>query len=283
MPTFILRAIDADLWSRVTAKAAAEGCTVKQLVLKALAQYVAIVVLVLLTTACGASNPTQATPIADPAAAPASISLTSVSGQGATTGQVYVSAMVKDASGKGVGAAIVTFTTTAGTFLATPITSDGGGLAQASLTTIGNATITARVGTVSSALDVVPTAAPGPMVPTPPVYPPAQPTPPVPPTPPIGVATVGCTTAIGAMSTACNVSVVYNNQAIASTAITRVDWDWGDGTVVPVGGGSLLGDHLYAQAGAYRVGVTVSVTIPNVGPIQLSTGTSVVVPGPKTL
>jgi hypothetical protein len=205
--------------------------------------------------------------------------------RGSSTGQDYVSATVKGASGKGVGAAIVRFTTTTGAFADTPITTDGGGLAQASLTTTGNATITASVGSVSRAraLDVVPTvqyvAPPSPVFPAPPAPPP----PPATPVQPPGVATVGCRTATGAVTKACNVSVVYNNQPIASTAITRVDWDWGDGTVVPMGGGSRLGTHVDAQAGAYRVGVTVSVTVPLIGPIVLSTGTSVTVPGPAKL
>jgi hypothetical protein len=278
MPTFILRAIDADLWSRVTAKAAAEGLTVKQLVLKALTQYVALVVLLLVMTGCGASNPTHATPVADPAAVPASISLTSVSGQGATTGQVYVSAMVKDASGKGVGAAIVTFTTTAGSFLATPITSDAGGLAQASLSTTGNATITASVGSVAGSLDVVPTAAvvvPPPYVPlpTPPiVVPPVVPTPPA---PLVLIVSLTCTAEPHGTKTVCNVATSYNGAAVDSTLVNSVTWDWGDGTSETPPIFTPLGQHLYTQAGTYRIQATVTATPPLTGPKTAAASISV--------
>jgi hypothetical protein len=283
MASFILRQIDPDLWARVTAKAAAEGLTVKQLVLKALTQYVALLTLLVLTTACGAANPTQATPIADPAAVPTSISLTSVSGVGSGTGQVYISALVKDASGKGVGAAIVTFTTTAGTFLATPITSDAGGLAQASLTTPGNATITAKTGAASGSLDVVPTPVPvvvPPYVPlpTPPiVVPPVVPTPPA---PLVLNVSLTCTAEphgpLGTPPTVCNLATSYNGAALDSALVNSVTWDWGDGLDQTVTS-SPLGSRNYLQAGTYRIQATVTATPPTSGPKTAAAVASVTV------
>jgi hypothetical protein len=280
MASFVLRQINPELWARVTAKAAAEGLTVKALVLKALAQYVALVVLCLFTTACGAANPTQATPIAPPAAVPASISLSSVSGVGAATGQVYVNALVKDASGKGVSAAIVTFTTTAGSFAVTPITADGGGLAQASLTTTGNATIAASVGAVSSTLAVVPTPAvvvPPPYVPlpTPPIVPPVIAPPVV--LPPALSVSLGCTPGTPPVATGCNVAAIYGGVPVNSDMITLVSWDWGDGIPVNIFG-SPIGSHPYAQAGTYLVAVIVHATPPGVVSQSAAASLSVIVP-----
>ena len=65
------------------------------------------------------------------------------------------------------------------------------------------------------------------------------------------------TTATGT-ATACNVSLTFGGTPIGGATVTRVDWDWGDGsladnqTTVPVG------KHTYATPGTYTVFATVT-------------------------
>src|SRR4026207_1816896 len=61
MPSFILRQLDPEFWAKVQAKAAAEGTTVKAVILRLLAAWLAAVI-VLSITACGYHNPTAPTP-----------------------------------------------------------------------------------------------------------------------------------------------------------------------------------------------------------------------------
>src|SRR4026207_1162560 len=65
MPSFILRQLDPEFWAKVQAKAAAEGTTVKAVILRLLAAWLAAVI-VLSITACGYHNPTAPTPPALP-------------------------------------------------------------------------------------------------------------------------------------------------------------------------------------------------------------------------
>ena len=52
MPSFILRNLDPEFWAKVQAKAAAEGVTVKALILRLLSQWLAVVILAVLTVGC---------------------------------------------------------------------------------------------------------------------------------------------------------------------------------------------------------------------------------------
>jgi hypothetical protein len=61
MSSFTLRQIDPEFWQRVQAKAAAEGVTVKVLILRLLSAWLAAA-LVLVTAACSGSNPSAPTP-----------------------------------------------------------------------------------------------------------------------------------------------------------------------------------------------------------------------------
>jgi len=53
MSSFVLRKIDPDFWARVQAKAKAENITIKALILKLLAQWLGILVLATIVSACG--------------------------------------------------------------------------------------------------------------------------------------------------------------------------------------------------------------------------------------
>jgi PKD repeat protein len=62
----------------------------------------------------------------------------------------------------------------------------------------------------------------------------------------------------GTAATVCNVSLSFGGAPIGGATVTRVDWDWGDGslpdnqTTVPVG------THMYAKPGTYTVFATVT-------------------------
>lgn len=73
------------------------------------------------------------------------------------------------------------------------------------------------------------------------------------------VASLNCTASAHGSPSPCNVSVTYNGTALASTAITGIAWDWGDGSTV-AGAAVPLGSHSYAQAGVYNVTATVTAT-----------------------
>lgn len=73
------------------------------------------------------------------------------------------------------------------------------------------------------------------------------------------VASLTCTAAAHSTPSPCNVSVTYNGKALASTSITGIAWDWGDGSTV-AGAAVPLGSHTYAQAGSYVVTATATAT-----------------------
>ncbi len=89
-----------------------------------------------------------------------------------------------------------------------------------------------------------------------------SPLPPPPEPPPAPAATlavtVTCTPAAHGNATPCNVNASYGGTQLAATAITRVDWDWGDGATTPNGG--VVSTHPYANAGSYLVFATVTAT-----------------------
>lgn len=86
--------------------------------------------------------------------------------------------------------------------------------------------------------------------------PPPAPQPPTP-APPTLSASLTCPTP-STLTAGCNVTAAYGGATVPSAAITRVDWDWGDGaatvTLVPES------THLYPQAGTYVVFATVTAT-----------------------
>lgn len=143
MPSFILRDIDPAFWRRVKSKAAAEGVTVKELILRLLTKWLGLFAL-LLVSACAPPLLTAPAPTPPVAAVPASLSLTG--GSATSAHQVLLNLVVLDAAGKGVPGASVSLTTTFGTLNHYIVTTGPTGTAQAILTTTRTATVTAQTG-----------------------------------------------------------------------------------------------------------------------------------------
>lgn len=99
-----------------------------------------------------------------------------------------------------------------------------------------------------------------------------DPVPPAPPTPPaqaqLAVA-VTCTPMAHGTATPCNVNVSYGGVLLPATAITAVDWVWGDG-LSNLGTTSPVLVHSYVNAGSYTVFATVTAT--TVDGVKTATG-----------
>jgi hypothetical protein len=98
-------------------------------------------------------HPSSTTVTAGP---PQTIALNSVNGIGASAGQVFVTARVYDSAGLGVPSTTVQFATTVGTVQPSIAATDGGGLAQVTVSANVPTTISAVAGSVRSTLDVTP-------------------------------------------------------------------------------------------------------------------------------
>jgi PKD repeat protein len=61
-------------------------------------------------------------------------------------------------------------------------------------------------------------------------------------------------------ATPCNVNVSHGGVTLSATAVTNVDWDWGDGTPLQTIANSPLAQHSYAQAGNFNLSATVTAT-----------------------
>jgi hypothetical protein len=262
MPTFILRAIDPDLWSRVTAKAAADGISVKQLVLKALAQYVALVAL-LFTAACG-SSPTASTviPAATPAAANPAATGVSLSGAltSATGGKLVATVTILD--GPNAGRATVGSSDAGYRFDGLVSgTATLSATAPTYLTTTTGVVIAGTMTTVNFALQ------PAPVTPAPSLTPPVPPGPPQDPAPPNTLkAAVTCSAASNTRLVSCNLTLAWGlGTPVDAHYVTRADWDWADGSV-SIGGALPVAMHPYGQAGTYRIDVAIDA----LGPDNLS-------------
>lgn len=224
----------------------------------------------LLVSACAAPlapTPMDTTPLLVPAA------LTLTGGTATSVNEVLLNLTVTDAIGKGVPGIAVTLTTTSGTVRPTTVLTALNGSGQALLTTTTDATVTATVGSLhaSAPAKAFPVFVPPPpsvFVPPPPVVPPQ----PQPPTPPATLSTsLACTAPLThGLPTPCNVQVSYGGTVLPATAITAVDWVWGDGamntTAIPAD------THVYPIAGSYTVFATVTANLPT-PPGGMSTAT----------
>jgi hypothetical protein len=191
------------------------------------------IVVALLVSGCAYHTPSSPTPAAPAVAAAASITLTSLSGIGASAGQAFVAALVHDATGRNVGGYAVTFQTSAGVLATATITADAGGLAQATIIKIDRSpiTITAHVGDVGAQLEADITLPLPPFVPAPPVLTPPPPPPVIPPPPvPMLSLELTCTAEPLATPTPCNVTALLGSVPMTSQ-IASMRWDWGDRTV----------------------------------------------------
>lgn len=355
MSTFVLRKIDETLWLKVQAKAAAEGITVKQLILKALAHYVGILVLLFFSTACAYHSPTgPSTPTVDPHAV-AAISLTTTPGAGYAVVTAVVTSgdrapmagvAVRFSSSNGTAAPLQVDTdangraaTTVSDFTTTATVSATGGTittstiinapppvvvlaplavrASATSATIGGATILTasatnaalspqyawtfgdgtsapadaspstahtypRTGTFTATVTVTDgagrtaTSSTSAVVNAVPVVQP--PPPPLPPPPTALSASLSCSNLALVMQ--CNVAATFGSDTVASTDITGVDWDWGDGDTTAQNAAlpKPIGSHTYHQPGVYLIVATLTVTPRANGAITATTSKSVTVP-----
>jgi len=71
--------------------------------------------------------------------------------------------------------------------------------------------------------------------------------------------TITCTPQNHGSATPCNVNASYGSTQLQATAITNVDWDWGDGTPIATNGG-VVATHNYVNAGTYVVFAAVTAT-----------------------
>ena len=264
MPTFILRGLDPDFWKRVQTKAAAEGTTVKAVILKLLTAWLGVLTLVFVS-ACTSASPTAPYPVTVPVVlVPAAITLTG--GTATSVDEVLLNLTVTDATGKGVADQVVTLTTTSGTFNHAIVTTTTSGSGQAIITTTEDATVTATLGTLHASARAlahpvyVPPVSVAPPPPPPPVV--VPPTPP-PPTPaPTLTATLTCTATMHGTATPCNVTASYGGTPLPGTVITNVNWDWADGTALQ-STATPINTHNYVQAGTYTVYVLVTANTPD--------------------
>jgi hypothetical protein len=234
MPSFILRNLNPEFWQRVQAKAAAEGSTVKAVILRLLTAWLAAVVLVSIG-ACGYKNPVQPTTVEQPTAGvPTRIELTANPGMGAEAGTGTISARVLDAFATALPGQTLSFSVSEGALGASSVVTDDKGTARTTITGPPGAgiTISATVGTVTQKTQIAMQSPPSATLPiVPPVFPPAPPTPPAPPPqPPQPPAlTVKLTSSVGSVATAggtITFSAAVTN--LNGETITAFQWDVDD-------------------------------------------------------
>jgi PKD repeat protein len=68
---------------------------------------------------------------------------------------------------------------------------------------------------------------------------------------------ISCVTETTSNKAQCNVTPLYGNDVLASSAVTSVQWDWADGSAP---GTSLTATHTYAQPGTFFIRVTMAAT-----------------------
>ena len=147
MPSFILRNLDPDFWSRVQAKAAREGVTVKTLILRLLTQWLGAAVVALIAIGCTSPvQPTFPRSVPPVRGVPTTLELTGAPGVGAQGGHAAVSLRVLDALKVPVPDVHVTLETSAGSLDPTDLVTDGDGRGSAVLTApAGSVTLTASI------------------------------------------------------------------------------------------------------------------------------------------
>jgi hypothetical protein len=152
MPSFTLYDLNPEFWQRVQAKAAAEGSTVKAVILRLLAAWLAAMVLISVT-GCAYKNPTAPTmpPDGPQAGVPARIELGVVAGVGAFGGTATINVRVIDGWATALPDQTVTVTASAGELSASSVVTDAKGMGRVTITGPVGPTITivAAAGAVS--------------------------------------------------------------------------------------------------------------------------------------
>lgn len=233
MPSFILRDLNPEFWQRVQAKAAAEGTTVKALILRLLTTWLAAAVILLSVTACGYKNPTAPGASAPPPqpGIPSRLELSANPGTGAAAGTGTIRVRVLDAFATALPDQTVAVTASVGELSAADAVTDAKGAAVFTITGPEGAAIviTATVGTIAQKTSIAMQLKPADPLPlVPPTFPPPSPPPPPPPppTPPIPSYTVTVSASPASLvvngSATLTASVVLVNGATAPTSYV---WD----------------------------------------------------------
>jgi len=245
MPNFTLYDLNPEFWARVQAKAAAEGTTVKAVILKLLLQWLGVVAL-LVSSACAPHALAGPSPVTVDLTTPARLIVDATPGTNAAAGTAGIRAIVTNSIGAPLGAIPIAFTTDAGTLSADTAT-DASGVAHVTLTgPAGPAHVTARTGALTTAALVALQAAPTTPTPTPDPAPTPLPVPPPGPAPlPLSVGIVS-TTGIAGTPTLFGLSI--------NAPVARADWTFGDGAIATTAGAQT--SHVYAS-GSFPVSVGV--------------------------
>jgi len=237
VPSFILRNLDPDFWQRVQRKAADQGTTVKDLILRLLAAWLAAAFM-LLTVGCAETLPTapESTIIPPRAGVPARLDLSASPGVGAQGGTGSITARVLDGLAAAVPGVTVTFSASSGTLDAAAAVTDGNGIAR---TTIAGPTgvvqVAASIGTLESktqlAIQPPPPPATTPPTPFPTPQPPATPTPTPTPTPaPLPEFSVKLTNNFASVPVGGAIDFVATVTNPGGETITSYEWDLDDTT-----------------------------------------------------
>jgi PKD repeat protein len=274
MPSFTLYDLNPEFWAQVQAKAARDGITVKALILKLLAAWLAAV-LVLSLGACAYHSPDAPTPV--PAMAddvPSALTLTAITGVGPQGGHSTITALVSNLHGAALPHVMVHFATDAGTIAPLALETGDDGTAATTITGVGTATVTAHAGAITTTTRVanqaLPVPPPAPPEPGPTPSPMPSPTPNPTPAPPAPAGALSVT--ISAQGAPLNVTVAAS---VTNGPAVLLVWTWGDGTAFT--GSSTTSAHTYASAGTYELGLTVTDAI---GRTARATTTATVLPIP---
>jgi hypothetical protein len=262
-PMFILRKLDPGGLARMRAKAGAGGQTVRQVIPGSLTVWLGLLLISLLTTACGdVASPMAPVPAVMNDSTPYSLTLGSVN--------QTVTAHVQNLHGVQLANIMVTFTTNTGTLSDASVKTSAKGEASTTVTADGMATVSVAAATLTAKTQIA--SAPISPAPTPPsVAPPPVPAPPPPPPPPPPgpSASVTCTapvlTATSPGMTTCAVTVAN------SPPMTSASWTLGDGATAS--GSSTA--HSYSAAGPYMVRASASTSA---GTLQATTSVTIAPP-----
>jgi PKD repeat protein len=216
-----------------------------------LALSVALLPLLLISTACAPQSPTQPAAVPFNAATPTTLSLASTAGTGTSGGTAILVARVQNGLGTNLPAVTVHFTTDVGTLSATSGDTLADGTATITLIAAATAMITATTGTLS-AHDLVLSNTP---------------------TPGSGVLMVSVTVQPGyaGSDTLLTANIKNGNRPVL------VAWTYGDGASSPPAQPTTTVAHTYAHPGTYSV--TASVTDQD-GRTASGTGTATITTAP---
>ena len=150
MPSLILTDLNPELRQRVQAKAAAEGTTVKAVILRLLTQWLAAALLIGLASGCAYKLPVEPTRVVlPPSNTPAAIQLLAGS---RSSSVLEVAAKVTTADGRFLTGVAVTFSAVPGRVAPEVTVTDDAGLARTVLTTTGTSIISATAGNLSASM-----------------------------------------------------------------------------------------------------------------------------------